>query len=167
LTARCRYGLARAPRDSPLAGMYLCMHGAMGVRGVVDPECRLIRGVRAILGGAPLVVSHDLHGNVTRARIAAVDALVAYQTNPHRDHARIGHKAGRIVIGAALGELRPPPAWRSLPMILGGGRTIDFLAPMRAVFRRMRRAERTGQALAASTLMVQPWNDDPRLGCST
>lgn len=160
-------GVRRAHRASPLAGMYLCLHGAMGVRGVADPECRLIRGVRGILGGAPLVVSHDLHGNVTRGRIAAVDALVAYQTNPHRDHARTGHKAGRIVIGAALGELRPAMAWRSLPMILGGGRTIDFLAPMRAVFRRMHRAERDGEALAASTLMVHPWNDDPHLGWST
>jgi microcystin degradation protein MlrC len=160
-------GVRRAHRDSPLDGMYLCLHGAMGVRGVADPEGRLVRGVRAILGGAPFVVSHDLHGNVTRERIAAVDALVAYQTNPHRDHARTGHKAGRIVIGAALGELRPTMAWRTLPMILGGGRTIDFLAPMRAVFRRMHRAERDGEALAASTLMVHPWNDDPHLGWST
>lgn len=167
LEDRLLEGVRRAHRASPLAGMYLCMHGAMGVRGVVDPESRLARGVRAILGGAPLVISHDLHGNVTRARIEVADALIAYQTNPHRDHARIGEKAGRIVIGAALGELRPEMAWRTLPMILGGGRTIDFLSPMRAVFRRMRRAERRGEALAASTLMVQPWNDDPNLGWST
>ncbi|HEY4239713.1 MAG TPA: M81 family metallopeptidase, partial [Kofleriaceae bacterium] len=150
----------------PLDGLYLCLHGAMGVHGVADPESRLIRNARAILGGAPLVVSHDLHGNLTRARVAAADAIVAYQTNPHRDHAKIGAKAGRIVIGAALGELRPTMAWRTLPMILGGGKTIDFLAPMRAVFRRMKKAER-GEALAASTFMVHPWNDDPGLGWST
>jgi len=167
LEGRLLEGVRRAHRDRPLAGMYLCLHGAMGVHGLVDPESRLVRGVRAVLGGAPLVVSHDLHGNVTRARIEAADAIVAYQTNPHRDHARIGEKAGRIVIGAALGELRPTMAWRSLPMILGGGNTIDFLAPMRAVFRRMRRAERRGEALAASTLMVHPWNGDPELGWST
>jgi microcystin degradation protein MlrC len=58
-------------------------------------------------------------------------------------------------------------AWRTLPMILGGGTTIDFLPPMRAVFRRMRRAERRGEVLAASTLMVHPWNSDPALGWST
>lgn len=167
LEDRLLEGVRRAHRASPLAGMYLCMHGAMGVRGVADPESRLARGVRAVLGGAPLVVSHDLHGNVTRARIDAADALVAYQTNPHRDHARTGYKAGRIAIGAALGELRPVMAWRSLPMILGGGRTIDFLSPMRAVFRRMHAAERSREALAASTFMVHPWNDDPQLGWST
>jgi microcystin degradation protein MlrC len=51
-------------------------------------------------------------------------------------------------------------------MILGGGKTIDFLAPMRPVFRRMKRME-DQQALGASTLMVHPWNDDPALGWST
>jgi microcystin degradation protein MlrC len=147
--------------------MYVCMHGAMGVRGIADPESRLLRGVRGVLGGAPLVVSHDLHGNLTRARVAAADAIVAYQTNPHRDHRRIGHKAGRIVIGAVLGELRPVMAWRSLPMLLGGGSTLDFVAPMRAVFGRARRAERAGEALAASALMVHPWGGDPNLGWST
>jgi len=167
LEERLLEGVRRAHRERPLAGMYLCLHGAMGVHGLADPESRLLRGVRAILGGAPLVVSHDLHGNLTRARVEAADAIVAYQTNPHRDHARTGHKAGRIVIGAALGALRPAMAWRTLPIILGGGSTIDFLAPMRAVFRRMRRAERRGEALAASTLMVHPWAGDPNLGWST
>jgi microcystin degradation protein MlrC len=70
-------------------------------------------------------------------------------------------------MGTALGELKPTMAWRTLPMILGGGNTIDFLAPMRTVFRRMRRAEKSGEALAASTLMCHPWNDDPNLGWST
>ncbi|NVB78049.1 MAG: M81 family metallopeptidase [Kofleriaceae bacterium] len=148
-------------------GMYLCLHGAMGVLGISDPETRLIRSVRQVLGGAPLVVSHDLHGNVTQARVDAVDALVAYQTNPHRDHARIGKKAGAIAIGTVLGEVKPTMGWRSLPMILGGGKTIDFLQPMRAVFRRMRQVERAGDALAASTFMVHPWNDSPSLGWST
>src|SRR5262249_51450745 len=119
------------------------------------------------LGGAPLVISHDLHGNLTRARVEAADAIVAYQTNPHRDHARIGHKAGRIAIGAALGELRPAMAWRSLPVILGGGAECGILAPMRAVVRRVRRAERRREALAASVLMAHPWNSHPALGWST
>jgi len=164
LEVRLVEGLRRA---GPLDGMYLCLHGAMGARAISDPETRLVRAVRSVIGSAPLVVSHDLHGNVTQARVDAVDALVAYQTNPHRDHARIGKKAGAIVIGTVLGELQPRVAWRSLPMILGGGKTIDFLQPMRAVFRRMRQAERSGEALATSTFMVHPWNDSPSLGWST
>jgi len=151
----------------PLDGVFLALHGAMGVRGVTDPETRLIQSVRALIGNKPLVVSHDLHGNITQARIDACDALVAYQTNPHRDHAKIGKKSGQILIGTVLGEIKPTMAWRSLPMILGGGNTIDFLQPMRPVFKRMHQAEKHDEALAASTLMVHPWNDSPALGWST
>jgi microcystin degradation protein MlrC len=163
LEGRLVEGLRRA---GPIDAVYLALHGAMGARDIVDPETRLIRSVRGVVGGAPIVVSHDLHGNLTRGRVEAADAIVAYQTNPHRDHAAIGAKAGRIAIGTVLGEIRPVMAWRTLPMILGGGKTIDFLAPMRAVFRRMRRAEKR-DVLAASTLMCHPWNDDPQLGWST
>ena len=164
LEARLVDGLRAA---GPLDGLYLCLHGAMGALGVPDPESRLLAAARTVIGGAPLVVSHDLHGNLTRARVGHADAIVAYHTNPHRDHVRTGRKAGRIAIGTVLGELKPQMAWRSLPMLLGGGTTIDFLSPMRSIFRRMRHAERSREILAASTFMVHPWNDDPALGWST
>jgi len=164
LEARLVDGLRAAGR---LDGVFLALHGAMGVDGVRDPETRLLAAARAAAGGAPVVTTHDLHGNLTQARVDAADAIVAYGTNPHRDHARVGRRAGGILIGMARGELRPTTAWRSLPMILGGGKTIDFLPPVRPLFRRMRQLERRHQVLAASTFMVHPWNDDPGLGWST
>ena len=164
LEARLTEGLGAAGR---LDGVFLALHGAMGVDGVRDPETRLLVAARAAAGGAPVITTHDLHGNLTQARVDAADAIVAYGTNPHRDHARVGRRAGDILIGLARGELRPATAWRSLPMILGGGKTIDFLPPVRRLFRRMRRLERRRQVLAASTFMVHPWNDDPGLGWST
>jgi microcystin degradation protein MlrC len=164
LEARLTDGLRAAGR---LDGVFLALHGAMGVDGVRDPETRLLAAARAAAGGVPVVTTHDLHGNLTQARVDAADAIVAYGTNPHRDHARVGRRAGDILIATARGELSPTTAWRSLPMILGGGKTIDFLPPVRRIFRRMRQLERRHQALAASTFMVHPWNDDPGLGWST
>ncbi len=148
-------------------GMYFCLHGAMGVIGVQDPEARLMRAARSVIGHVPLVASHDLHANMTRERMGLADAILAYQTNPHRDHAKIGKKAGAIAIGTVLGEIKPTMAWRSLPVLLAGGKTIDFLAPMRPVFKHMKRAEKNGEALAASTFMVHPWIDHPNVGWST
>jgi microcystin degradation protein MlrC len=150
----------------PIDGMFFALHGAMGAVGIRDPETRLLKAARSVIGDVPLVISHDLHGNITKARVETCEAIVAYQTNPHRDHAAIGAKGGRILIGTVLGEIKPTMAWRTLPMILGGGKTLDFLAPMRAVFRRMKRME-DQQAIGASTFMVHPWNDDPALGWST
>ena len=154
-------------RGGPLDGVFLALHGAMGVDGLRDPDSRLIESAKRAAGGAPVAVTHDLHANLTRRRVAAADAVVAYGTNPHRDHARVGRRAGEILIGKLLGRCRPTTAWRTLPMILGGGMTIDFLPPVRSIFRRMRALERSGEVLAASAFMVHPWNDDPALGWST
>jgi microcystin degradation protein MlrC len=172
LTADCFATLEQRLADGigaagPVDGVFLALHGAMGVAGVRDPETRLLRAARDAARGAPVVTTHDLHGNLTQARVDAADAIVAYGTNPHRDHARVGRRAGGILIGMARGDVRPATAWRSLPMILGGGKTIDFLPPVRRLFRRMRQLERRHQVLAASTFMVHPWNDDPGLGWST
>jgi microcystin degradation protein MlrC len=162
LGSRLVDGLRAARPDA----VVLALHGAMGVDGLRDPETELLRLAREAAGGAPVTCTHDLHGNLTRARVEAADAIVAYQTNPHRDHARVGRKAAELAL-AILDGARPAVAWRTLPMLLGGGKTIDFLAPMRAVFRRMSAAERRREVLSVSTFMVHPWNDDPALGWST
>jgi microcystin degradation protein MlrC len=55
-------------------------------------------------------------------------------------------------------------AWRKLPLVLGGGVTIDFLSPMRSVFRWMRRLERDPRVLSASLFMVHPYTSAEDLG---
>lgn len=148
-------------------GVYLSLHGAMGVQGVADPEHEILAAARSVVKGAPIVASYDLHANLTKARVEASDALLSYRTNPHRDHVRVGRRAGEMLIGMLQGKVRPAVAWRSLPMILGGGLTIDFLPPMLPVFLRARWMERDAAVLAPSVNMCHPWNDHPSLGWST
>ncbi len=158
---------ARLRAAGPLDGLYLSLHGAMGVDDLDDPEGELLRRVRAAVGDAlPVVVSYDLHGNLTRAVVERVDALVAYATNPHRDHKRCGARAGRILYDTVHKRARPTTAWRSLPMLLGGGVTLDFWPPLLAIFRRMRALERKGEVLSASLLTCHPWNKNPETGWS-
>lgn len=163
LVARLRDGLRAAGR---LDGVYLALHGAMGVEGLRDPEARLIEAA-AEAAGAPVMVTHDLHANLTEARVRAALAVISYKTNPHRDHFARGRQAGRVLIRALRGEVRPVTAWRSLPMYLGGGTTLDVLPPMLAVYARLHLEEGRGRALAASVNMCHPFNDDPGLGWST
>lgn len=162
ITAQLRDAHALAPLD----GVYLCLHGAMGVQGVVEPEASVIRSVRAVVGAIPVVVTFDLHGNVTRDVIEASTALIAYATNPHRDHASTGRKAARLLIATCQGKARPTMAWRTLPMLLGGGTTLDFAPPLLSIFMRMRALERKGEVVSASLLTCHPWNAHPELGWS-
>ncbi len=153
--------------SAPLDGLYLSLHGAMGAHACVDPEAEIVEMAREVLGeGIPIVVSLDLHAQVTKRLVDAVDALVAYRTNPHRDHRETGRRSARLLVQAASGASRPSMAWRSLPMILGGGTTVDFLPTMRPLFRRLKSMERDPRVLSASLLMCHPWNDHPDLGWS-
>ncbi len=154
-------------RAGPIDGLYLALHGAMCAEGVVDPDTRLIEAARTVLGDRPIAVSHDLHANVTHERMRAATVLCAYHTNPHRDHVSTGFRATSLLIKSLRGQCRPEMAWRSLPMMLGGGPNLDFWPPLRAVFSRMRRIARSPGMLDASVFTVHPFNDHPELGWST
>jgi microcystin degradation protein MlrC len=157
----------RVRASLPVDGVYLCLHGALGVEGIEEPEAEITKRVRKLVGpDVPIVVSLDLHGNVTRGLVDASNAIVAYTTNPHRDHARIGARCARILFDAVAKKLQPTMAWRSLPMLLGGGTTLDFAPPLLSIFMRMRALERRGEVLSASVLTCHPWNAHPELGWS-
>lgn len=152
----------------PVDGVFLSLHGAMRSRGAVaEPEEAILASVRELIGEhVPLGVSLDLHGQLTPGKVGPTTFLAAYRTNPHRDLARTGERAGHILTRTVLGEVRPTTAWRALPMVFGGGRTVDVLSPMRRIFGQMRRMEHDRRVLYVSLFMCHIWNDSPDLGWS-
>lgn len=160
----------RVREAGALDGIYLALHGSMQVEGLREaPEAVILRRVREAArgrAGAPprIAASFDLHGNLSPGIVEPLDVLVAYRTNPHWDLAPTGFRAGNRLIRALRGERAPAHAWRKLPMVLGGGMTIDFLAPMRAIFRRMAAMERDPRVLTASLFMVHPYTAADDLG---
>lgn len=170
LTEECLQALIDALVESiraagPLDGLMLSMHGAMGAEGTHDPEADVIDAVRAELGRAiPIAVTLDLHAQVGRRFVEATDIVAAYRTNPHRDHAEVGFRAGQLLVQTLLRRVRPTVAWRSLPLVLGGGVSIDFLSPMRPIYRWMRQMERDPRVLYLSLFNAHMWNDSPDLG---
>jgi microcystin degradation protein MlrC len=151
----------------PLDAVVLSLHGAMGARDLDFPESQLLEAVRAQIGpDMPLVVTLDLHGQLDRRLVEACGVIVGYRTNPHRDHAAVGRRAGEIAVGMARGEVKPETAWRSLPMVLGGGTTIDVLPTMRPIYQLMKRMQKDPKVLAVSLFTCHIWNEVPRLGWS-
>ncbi|MEO0602020.1 MAG: M81 family metallopeptidase, partial [Myxococcota bacterium] len=148
----------------PCDGLYLALHGAMGVEGIDDAEGVLLRAVREAIGDVPLVVSFDLHGFLTDTRLDCIDGLVVYRTFPHRDHPETGARAAQRLLDCVGGAPRGTHAWRSLPMIFGGYPGLDFWPPMSGLYRALRDAERRPEVLSANLLTCQPWHDAPSLG---
>lgn len=172
LTAECFAWLLedlieRLTRAGSVDGVYLALHGSMQVDGLAEPpEAVILRRVREVVGEeTKLAVSYDLHANLSAGLVDPVDVLIAYRTNPHWDLAPTGFRAGNRLIRALRGQVRPVHAWRKLPLVLGGGKGIDFLAPMNDVFRWMRALEKGDpRVLSASLFMVHPFTSADDLG---
>lgn len=149
-----------------LDGIFFSLHGSLQGEGDVRPEADWLQILREHVKDAPIAVSADLHAHLTQRFVDRVDIFCAYRTNPHRDHKSTGYRAGHLLLRTLFGEIRPTIAWRTLPMIQGGGITLDFLPPVRPIFRRLTALEKQGRVLDASLLMVHLWLKAPDLGWS-
>lgn len=157
--------LSSIPR---LDGIYLSLHGAMGVQGLHDPEADLLQAIRQLVGDkVPIAISFDLHANVTKRQVKLANIIVGYRTNPHRDHKKTGFRTGKLLIETVQGEVNPVMVMNKMRLLKGGGINIDFLPPFRDIFQRMNRMEHQQDVLSVSFFPVQLWLDAPEVGYST
>jgi microcystin degradation protein MlrC len=132
-------------------GVLLHLHGAMVAQSHEDAEGELLRRLRAKVGpDVPIVVTLDLHGNITQAMADNANALIAVRTYPHIDHYEMALKGGELLQRAMNGEIRPVTVIAKRPMLRGldGGRTQE--GPMRVLIDRGIAAEAAGEALVVS-----------------
>jgi microcystin degradation protein MlrC len=109
-------GIAAAGR---IDAVYLDLHGAMVAEHLDDGEGEILARVRQVIGNElPLVVSLDLHANVTPEMIAHADALIAYRTYPHVDMADTGRAAARHLKLLLQSQRKFAKAFRQLPFLI-------------------------------------------------
>ena len=146
-------------------GLLLAMHGAQTAEGVDDVESHVLMRAREIVGPVlPIVVTLDLHANITQAMIDRATALVGYHTYPHTDMYEIGQKAAKLLLSTLSGAIRPVMAWRKLPLLVNAENQQTSRGPARRLFARAQLLEAAGRALAVSIFSVQPWMDIPEMG---
>src|SRR6478735_2085895 len=103
----------------PLDAVYLDLHGAMVTEHLDDGEGEILKRVRAVIGkDLPVVVSLDLHANVTPEMVEHADALIAYRTYPHVDMADTGRAAARHLALMLKTKQRFAKAFRQLPFLI-------------------------------------------------
>jgi microcystin degradation protein MlrC len=109
-------GLKAAGR---IDAVYLDLHGAMVAEHLDDGEGELLARVRRVIGkDLPLVVSLDLHANVTPEMVEHADALIAYRTYPHIDMADTGRAAARHLALLLRTGQKFAKAFRQLPFLI-------------------------------------------------
>jgi len=119
---RISCAIAQGIAESGADAAYLDLHGAMVTRRHEDGEAEILRRVRSRAGpDFPIVVSLDLHGNLSREFFDLATAVTVYRTYPHVDIADTGARAAALLDRALAG--RP---------LFGSFRQVDLLIPITA-----------------------------------
>ena len=159
-------------------GVVLALHGAMVSERYRDADGHILAQVREAIGlDTPLVVSLDLHANISPAMLAEADVLFGYDTYPHVDMAARAEEALGICRRLIVERLRPAAALAKPPMLPTSQRMTTDRSPMRSLIHRAHEMERDPRVLAvtiaggfppadveeASLSVVVSTIDDPQL----
>lgn len=155
--------LLRAP--GPFDGVLLALHGAMVTETDTDPEGTLLQRLRAMVSpDTPIVVTLDMHANVSARMMAAADAVFPYETYPHIDHADCARDAAdalaRLLALPRTGTRMTRTAMLRPPMLDAAdhGRT-DPPGPMNALIGQARALRADPDVIAAGLTIGFPWAD--------
>ncbi|MCF6432806.1 M81 family metallopeptidase [Leisingera sp. MMG026] len=108
----------------PLDGVFLDLHGAMVTETHADGEGEILRRVRALVGpDLPIVVSLDLHANISAASVDLASYIAIFRTYPHLDMAETGARCVPVLQRLLAGE-RLCKAFRQM----------DYLIPLHAQY---------------------------------
>jgi microcystin degradation protein MlrC len=130
--------------------VYLELHGAMVTESHDDGEGALLERVRGAVGDVPILVSLDLHANVSPRMVELADFISSYRTYPHVDWGPTGGRTidwlDRVLSwnGRAARAFRSPRTFRQAPFLIPVTTGCTLLDPAKRLYA-------TLQALEAET----------------
>lgn len=133
--------------DGPkVDGVVLHLHGAMVVESHEDGEGELLRRIRAKIGkDVPIMVTLDLHANVTQDMADLANALIAFRTYPHIDAYERAWQACDLLEKTMAGKANPKTFIATRPMIHGLDMGRTQKGPMRVLLDRADEIEAKGK----------------------
>ena len=162
LTSQLYEGIKSA---GAIDGVLLSLHGAMVSEDELDADGVIIEEVRKLVGkDIPIMVTMDLHANITEKKIVNATTISGFRTCPHIDLIQTGERAARMLCGVLDGSSHPTMAWKKVPMVTPACKQIDFKpGPYRNLLQVTVGLDSEG-AIDSSAFTVQPWLDIPELG---
>ena len=130
-------------REMPAVdAVYLDLHGAMVTEHHEDGEGELLRLVRELVGAEiPVVISLDLHANVTEAMVEYCDAMTIYRTYPHLDMAASGARAFDLLQSLLSGR-KLHKTMRKIPFLIPLTSQCTDFEPCRSIYQGLSELER-------------------------
>ena len=122
-------------REQPDA-VFLELHGAMVTETLDDGEGELLRRVRAAVGASvPILVSLDLHANVSAQMVECADFISSYRTYPHTDWGASGARCAQWLDRVMSWQPRPARAFRQSPYLIPVTAGCTYVEPSGELYR--------------------------------
>ena len=151
----------------PVDGVYLALHGAMGVRNVPRPEAEIARRFREVVGPeVPIAATFDLHGNEDEAFLEQADFSMVTKRYPHYDAGEQGERAARALHRAMSGTYTSTTATRKPGVITPTVLQWTGASPSMEIMERARRWEAREPDVFVSVFYGFPWTDVPDVGAT-
>jgi len=143
----------------------LALHGAGVAEDADDLEGDVLRRVRALVGPRlPIVVTLDLHANVTPAMAGGATALLSVNYYPHVDQYDRGAEAMALAHRIASGQACPRMHVSRLPMLVPT--TATSLSPVKEINERCWEWEARPGIIDCTFVHGFPYTDIPEVAAS-
>ena len=155
--------LAEVRKTVNIDGACICMHGAMAGDTESDPEGRVLAGIRAHIGDAPMVINFDLHGVFSDRMVDAADAMVLLHTYPHVDMRSTGRRSAEVLLDIMEKGAKPTSARVQIPLLARGDQLITATGKFGEALKICQEIEASESGLAAGINIGNPFTDTPDL----
>ena len=159
--------LAELAAVGPLDGLLVAPHGATVSQTIRDVDGDWLAAVRDVVGiKTPIIATADPHGNLSSRMVKAVDAIIAYRTNPHLDQHARGLEAADLMVRTLGGQVRPKLAAAFPPLVINIDRQCTDEEPCRSICERIDEVRQRPGVLSASLFLGFPYADVPEMGAA-
>src|SRR5205807_7849553 len=103
----------------PVDGLLVALHGATVAENFPDADGEMAARLRHALGPEiPIIMTLDLHANVSPKMAAHTNATVIYRSNPHLDQKQRGIDAAALMARTLCGDIHPVQALETPPLLI-------------------------------------------------
>lgn len=154
-------------KSLPLDGLMVVPHGAAVADGMPDFDGHWLSWVRSHVGpDVPIVGTIDPHCNLSHKMIEAVDALVAYKTNPHLDQREVGKEAADILLRSLTGKVTPVMKAVQLNMAISIEMQHTGSSPCKELYELSAQLATQSGIISTSIVLGFPYADVAEMGTS-
>lgn len=152
--------------DLSADGIVVILHGAMVAEDLPDVEGEIVRRIRERTGASvPVVLTLDLHANISPQMTEHADLIVGYDTYPHVDAYERAVEAVQLLARTIRGDIRPvialaQPRLLIVPQVM----LTDVEGPMKQLMDRAFAIEREPGILNVTVAGGFPYSDVPDAG---